>query len=64
MADQDMTRVAFYVDRDVKEEAARIAAGMGLDLSTYLRLSLHALVGEQGMPFKVAGLTSAPRRRD
>ena len=52
---QNATRVAFYVDKDVKGEAQKIAASMGFDLSTYLRMSLRALVREQGMPFDVAG---------
>lgn len=51
--------VQFRIDDALRQQASDICAKLGLDLSTYLRMSLAKLVQEQGVPFTVK-LTAAP----
>ena len=45
--------VQFRIDDVLRQQASDICAKLGLDLSTYLRMSLAKLVQEQGVPFTV-----------
>jgi len=41
------------LDPKLKKEATLLLKEMGLDLSTYVSLSLKAMINEQGLPFNV-----------
>ena len=45
--------VQFRIDDSLRQEASELCVKLGLDLSTYLRMSLAKLVQEQGVPFAV-----------
>ena len=45
--------VQFRIDDGLRQEASELCVKLGLDLSTYLRMSLAKLVQEQGVPFAV-----------
>ena len=45
--------VQFRIDDGLRQEASKLCVKLGLDLSTYLRMSLAKLVQEQGVPFAV-----------
>ena len=45
------TLVQFRIDDNLRQQANELCAKLGLDLSTYLRMSLAKLVQEQGVPF-------------
>ena len=45
------TLVQFRIDDGLRQEASELCVKLGLDLSTYLRMSLAKLVQEQGVPF-------------
>ena len=45
--------VQFRIDDGLRQQASTLCEKMGLDLSTYLRMSLTKLVQEQGVPFAV-----------
>ena len=45
--------VQFRIDDVLRQQASDICVKLGLDLSTYLRMSLTKLVQEQGVPFTV-----------
>ena len=45
--------VQFRIDDGLRQQASNLCEKMGLDLSTYLRMSLTKLVQEQGVPFAV-----------
>ena len=47
------TLVQFRIDDDLRQKANELCAKLGLDLSTYLRMSLAKLVQEQGVPFSL-----------
>ena len=51
--------VQFRIDDSLRQEANKLCVKLGLDLSTYLRMSLAKLVQEQGVPFAVK-LNKAP----
>ena len=51
--------VQFRIDDVLRQQASDICVKLGLDLSTYLRMSLTKLVQEQGVPFTVK-LNAAP----
>lgn len=51
--------VQFRIDDDLRQQANDLCLKLGLDLSTYLRMSLTKLVQEQGVPFTVK-LNTAP----
>ncbi len=51
------TPVQVRIDADVKREAAKLFAGLGLDMSTAVNLFLHQCVLRGGLPFAV----EAPR---
>lgn len=51
--------VQFRIDDVLRQQASDICVKLGLDLSTYLRMSLTRLVQEQGVPFTVK-LNAAP----
>jgi len=51
--------VQFRIDDSLRQEANKLCVKLGLDLSTYLRMSLAQLVQEQGVPFAVK-LNKAP----
>ena len=47
------TLVQFRIDEVLRRQANELCAKLGLDLSTYLRMSLCKLVQEQGVPFSI-----------
>ena len=51
--------VQFRIDDGLRQQASDLCLKLGLDLSTYLRMSLAKLVQEQGVPFAVK-LSAAP----
>lgn len=46
-----MATVNVRIEEKTKAAASKALAGMGLDLSTGVKLFLHQVVTEQGMPF-------------
>ena len=53
------TLVQFRIDDTLRQQANELCMKLGLDLSTYLRMSLAKLVQEQGVPFSLK-LNSIP----
>lgn len=51
--------VQFRIDDGLRQQANDLCLKLGLDLSTYLRMSLTRLVQEQGVPFAIK-LNTAP----
>ena len=45
------TLVQFRIDDTLRQQANELCVKLGMDLSTYLRMSLTRLVQEQGVPF-------------
>ena len=45
--------VQFRIDDVLRQQANDLCGKLGLDMSTYLRMSLIKLVQEQGIPFPV-----------
>ena len=45
--------VQFRIDDGLRRQANELCEKLGLDLSTYLRMSLAKLIQEQGVPFAV-----------
>ncbi len=52
--------VQFRIDDGLRRQANELCEKLGLDLSTYLRMSLTKLVQEQGVPFAVKLNTILP----
>ena len=46
-----MTTINVRIEEKTKKAASKALAGMGLDLSTGVKLFLHQVVTEQGLPF-------------
>ncbi|OGG52476.1 hypothetical protein A3H16_04055 [Candidatus Kaiserbacteria bacterium RIFCSPLOWO2_12_FULL_53_8] len=46
-----MTTVNVRIEEKTKAAASKALAGVGLDLSTGVKLFLHQVVTEQGLPF-------------
>ena len=46
-----MTTLNIRIEAKTKAAASKALAGMGLDLSTGVKMFLHQVVTEQGMPF-------------
>ena len=57
------TLVQFRIDDTLRQQANELCGKLGLDLSTYLRMSLTRLVQEQGVPFALK-LNTAPTSAD
>jgi len=53
------TLVQFRIDDGLRQQANDLCTKLGLDLPTYLRMSLAKLVQEQGVPFAIR-LNSIP----
>ena len=53
------TLVQFRIDDTLRQQANELCMKLGMDLSTYLRMSLAKLVQEQGVPFALK-LNSVP----
>lgn len=47
------TLVRARIDKNVKEKAARVLAGMGLSVSDAIRLLLSRIAAEKALPFEV-----------
>ncbi len=47
-----MANLQIRLDDDLRDKAQAVAAGMGLDLSSAVRMFLTQMVYENGMPFK------------
>ena len=45
------TLVQFRMDEEKRLKAVEICENLGIDLPTYLRMSVNALVNENGIPF-------------
>lgn len=39
------------IDKDIKAKAGKMLSALGLDTSTAIRLFLHQVVAEKGLPF-------------
>ena len=57
------TLVQFRIDDNLRRQANELCLKLGLDLSTYLRMSLTRLIQEQGVPFALK-LNTAPTSAD
>ena len=57
------TLVQFRIDDALRRQANELCLKLGLDLSTYLRMSLAKLVQEQGVPFALK-LNTVPTSED
>ena len=57
------TLVQFRIDDILRQQANELCLKLGLDLSTYLRMSLTRLVQEQGVPFSLK-LNTIPTSAD
>ena len=57
------TLVQFRIDDILRQQANELCLKLGLDLSTYLRMSLTRLVQEQGVPFSLK-LNTVPTSAD
>ena len=47
------TSVAFRVDKGLKDEATKVLSGLGIDLTTAIRMYLSKVVIHKGIPFAV-----------
>ena len=47
-----MSTINVRIEEKTKKAASKALASMGLDLSTGVKIFLHQVVTEQGMPFK------------
>ena len=47
-----MTTLQIRLDNDLRNEAVAVAQGMGIDLSSAIRMFLAQMVKENGMPFR------------
>lgn len=47
-----MTTVSIRVDEKVKKEANETFAALGIDMSSAVKMFLHQVIIEQGIPFK------------
>lgn len=45
------TTVNVRLDRKIKQEAGKTLSGLGLDMSTAVKMFLYQVVAEQGIPF-------------
>lgn len=57
------TTINIRMDKKVKTDASKALAKMGLDMSTAIKLFLHQVVMEQGMPFTPTSNPAAIRAR-
>ncbi|WEV65579.1 MULTISPECIES: type II toxin-antitoxin system RelB/DinJ family antitoxin [unclassified Bifidobacterium] len=51
------TRIQVRTDKTLKEQAVKVFAGMGIDLSAAINMFLSQAVKEGGMPFRPMSLT-------
>ncbi|MBI2577927.1 MAG: type II toxin-antitoxin system RelB/DinJ family antitoxin [Candidatus Wildermuthbacteria bacterium] len=51
------------IDKEIKEKAGKTLSSLGLDTSTAIRLFLHQVVIEQGLPFTPTKNLSIIRKR-
>ena len=47
----DTTTMQVRVDKEVRDEASKICEALGIDLPTYIRMSISRMVKERGIPF-------------
>nr|CRY95413.1 hypothetical protein [uncultured prokaryote] len=47
-----MATMQIRIDETLRNEAAKVAQGMGIDLSSAIRLFLSQMVKENGLPFR------------
>ncbi len=47
-----MTTLSIRIEEKTKKEAAKTLAALGLDMSSAVKMFLHQVVIEQGIPFK------------
>ena len=47
-----MATLSIRIEEKTKKEARKVLAGVGLDLSSAVKMFLHQVVIEQGIPFK------------
>lgn len=57
------TTVNVRLDRKIKVEAGKTLAGLGLDMSTAVKMFLYQVVAERGIPFKPTKNPAAIRAR-
>ena len=56
------TLMQFRIDEEAKTEAAKICEVLGIDLPTYLRMSVARLNNERGIPFGLKVENPSPAR--
>ena len=52
------------IDAELKQNAARVLAACGLELSDAIRLYLQQVVAHQGIPFEIRGAEREPSMAD
>jgi DNA-damage-inducible protein J len=57
------TTVNVRLDRKIKTEATKTLSGLGLDMSTAVKMFLYQVVSEQGIPFVPTRNPAAIRAR-
>lgn len=57
------TTVNVRLDRKIKTEASKTLSGLGLDMSTAVKMFLYQVVVEQGIPFTPTRNPAAIRAR-
>ena len=57
------TTVNVRLEKKIKVEAGKTLAGLGLDMSTAVKMFLYQVVAEQGIPFKPTKNPAAIRAR-
>jgi addiction module RelB/DinJ family antitoxin len=53
MSNTSTISVAFRIDKELKDEATKILSGLGIDLTTAIRMYLSKVVIHNGIPFAV-----------
>lgn len=56
-AASQQTRIQVRTDKTLKEQAVKVFAGMGIDLTAAINMFLSQAVKEGGMPFRPTSLT-------
>lgn len=57
------TTINVRVDRKIKTDAGKTLSGLGLDMSTAVKMFLYQVVAEQGIPFVPTKNPAAMRAR-
>jgi len=58
-----MTTLNVRVDENIKEKASKTLAALGLDMSSAVKMFLHQVIEEQGLPFTPTKNTIVLKRK-